>query len=137
MATNGVRTFPSSDEGLSGEGATRLTGNKNTKWGSDPLGYWSRMLMKQAESHLTIKAFCKEEGFSTCSFYSWRKRLGSNFRKPKGALSERKNFVELFADCSESGIQVAIGNQVHISVARGFDPETFRSALSVVCDILQ
>ena len=137
METNGTGIFPRTDGDLLGDEATRLTGSRNTKWGSDPLAYWSRMVTKQAESHLTVKAFCKEEGFSTCSFYTWRKRLGSNFRKPKGALSERKNFVELFADCSESGIRMTIGNQVHISVARGFDPETFRSALSVVCDILQ
>ncbi len=135
MKTNGVRTFLSPDECLSGDVATGVTGSRNTKWGSDPQGYWSRMLTKQAESHLTIKAFCKEEGFSTCSFYTWRKRLGSNFRNRKGALWDRKNFVELIGDCSESGIRVAIGNQVQVSVARGFDPETFRSVLSVVHDV--
>ena len=33
---------------------------------------------KQKQSGLGVKAYCKANGLSDCSFYSWRKRLSSN-----------------------------------------------------------
>ena len=33
---------------------------------------------KQKSSGLCVKAYCKENGISDCSFYSWRKRLSQD-----------------------------------------------------------
>jgi transposase-like protein len=42
------------------------------------LGAWQARLRRFAESGLSIGRFCREEGVSAPSFYSWRKRLAKN-----------------------------------------------------------
>jgi hypothetical protein len=36
---------------------------------------WQRVVERAARSPLSIESFCRVEGVSTASFYSWRKRL--------------------------------------------------------------
>lgn len=135
MERTGIGIISDSGDALVDPGADCAARHRPLKWGTNPLDYWSKMVTKQAESQLTVKAFCKEEGFSTCSFYTWRKRLHPDCQEQR-SFSDRKNFVELVAEDSDSGIRVTTGTPIPISVARGFDPETFRSALSVVRDTL-
>ena len=91
--------------------------------------YWADFLKRQAQSTLTIKEFCCQEGVSTWSFYTWRRR----FRSPK-MLEKRSNpmtreFVELLPTSSDSGIHVDVGDTFRVVIARRFDPETLRVTL--------
>jgi len=38
---------------------------------------WRLRLRRQAASGLSISAFCAREGFSSASFYAWRRRLAA------------------------------------------------------------
>ena len=36
---------------------------------------WRHLIARAEQSELTIAAFCRAEGITTASFYTWRKRL--------------------------------------------------------------
>jgi transposase-like protein len=36
---------------------------------------WRELVARQAQSGLSVAAFCQRESISPCSLYSWRKRL--------------------------------------------------------------
>jgi transposase-like protein len=38
---------------------------------------WRELVARQAQSGLSVAAFCQREGISAWSLYDWRKRLGS------------------------------------------------------------
>lgn len=38
---------------------------------------WQSVLARAAGSDLSVAEFCRREGVSTASFYTWRKRLGA------------------------------------------------------------
>ena len=38
---------------------------------------WQALLGRAARSGLSVAEFCRREGVSTASFYTWRKRLGA------------------------------------------------------------
>ena len=44
--------------------------------------YWQEMIVRQADSGLSVRQFCVAEGVSEPSFYAWRRKLG----KPKGGV---------------------------------------------------
>ncbi len=39
---------------------------------------WCEIVMRQAESGLTVRAFCEREGIKSASLYGWRSRLGDD-----------------------------------------------------------
>lgn len=53
-------------------------------------GLWRGRLARQRRSGLSIAAFCDREGFSSASFYQWRRRLGLVRRRARPANMERK-----------------------------------------------
>ncbi len=40
-------------------------------------GQWQALLARATRSGLSVAEFCRREGVSTASFYTWRKRLGA------------------------------------------------------------
>ena len=40
------------------------------------LAQWQELIARGERSGLPVAAFCRREGISTASFYTWRKRLG-------------------------------------------------------------
>ena len=47
---------------------------------------WQGLIERAAGSPLSIAAFCRREGVSTASFYSWRRRWGA--ATPGAAMAE-------------------------------------------------
>jgi len=58
---------------------------------------WQGLVERAARSPLSIGAFCRGEGVSTASFYSWRRRLGGGVpgRAVAAATGEDGAFLEL------------------------------------------
>jgi hypothetical protein len=58
---------------------------------------WQGLIERAALSPLSIGAFCRGEGISTASFYSWRRRLGEAApgRAVAEATGEDGAFLEL------------------------------------------
>lgn len=44
---------------------------------------WRELISRQAESGMTITAFCEFHRISTASFYQWRRKLGDSWPTPK------------------------------------------------------
>jgi hypothetical protein len=70
------------------------TGKRRARRGR---AHWQGLLDRAARSPLSIEAFCRTEGVSTASFYSWRKRLeaersGASVAEP---IAEDGAFLEL------------------------------------------
>jgi hypothetical protein len=92
----------------------------------DPKNYWLDLIDHQAESGLTIAAFCEKHEISRYKFYYWRKRLCKS-KKPN------KGFVQLIPNShSESGIKVHLSESVYIEVQPGFDPQTLQDVMKAL-----
>ena len=94
--------------------------------------YWRGKVEEQASSGLPIAAFCRKKGLTAGTFSWWKYHLRG--RRP-GRASE--GFVELVARGPEigySGVEVRIGERLCIRLARGFDPETLKTALAALAD---
>jgi hypothetical protein len=42
---------------------------------SEKVAFWSLAIAEQAQSGLSVRAFCEREGLSPASFYLWRRNL--------------------------------------------------------------
>lgn len=43
-------------------------------------GFWRRAIARQAESGLSVRAFCRQEELAESAFYSWRRTLANRDR---------------------------------------------------------
>ena len=60
---------------------------------------WRQRLARFAQSGQTVKAFCREESVSACSFYHWRRRL----REPAAPCGTGvASFVDLVSNDAKS-----------------------------------
>ena len=58
---------------------------------------WQALLARSARSGLSVAEFCRREGVSTASFYTWRKRLGAEAAEvpPAAAPTSGPAFLDL------------------------------------------
>lgn len=71
--------------------------SKAKKADTDQRQFWQMVLETFKSSGLSVRQFCKQEGLSEPSFYSWRKRL-TNPRKPD--VSKEQSHPESFIQVS-------------------------------------
>lgn len=86
---------------------------------------WQSLLARAARSDLSVAEFCRREGLSTASFYTWRKRLGAATSQlpPPAAPASGPAFVDLGAldlgrggDCGGS---VGSGWEIELDLGAG------------------
>ena len=39
---------------------------------------WAELIRQQGQSGISVRAFCRDRGFSNQTFYNWRKRLSGS-----------------------------------------------------------
>lgn len=89
--------------------------------------YWLDLMGQQAQSGLSIIAFCERREISRHRFYYWRKRLGRS--------NPSKGFIQLIpAEHQERGIRIYPGNPLYIEVESGFDYATLQSVVKALSD---
>jgi len=88
---------------------------------------WLELIRQQQESKLTVSAFCRQQGFSDQSFYSWRKRLGAD--KPVRFALVDANPSE--ADCF-APLELILASGDRLRIAPGTDAATLRAVLNVL-----
>ncbi|HNR52453.1 MAG TPA: transposase, partial [Deltaproteobacteria bacterium] len=54
---------------------------------TDRRQFWRRTVKRWTSSGLSVRQFCRKEGISEPSFYSWRKKLSQ--RKPRPSSPKR------------------------------------------------
>jgi hypothetical protein len=93
----------------------------------DHRNYWLELMNHQAESGLTIAAFCQKHEISRHRFYYWRKRLGKS-KKSNG-------FIQLIPSVKEENrITIYFGEPPYIEVQPGFDPQTLKEVVKALGD---
>jgi transposase-like protein len=95
----------------------------------DREGVWRERLARFAKSETTVAAFCRAEGVSDASLYTWRRRLAVKAPAPPPTveLVELERPVPTSARCIELAID---GVVVRLPV--GFDEDDFRVVVSVL-----
>lgn len=88
---------------------------------------WAELIRQQAQSRLSVSAFCRENRVSGQSFYNWRKKLAES--KPvRFALVEAN--APITAEATPVELILASGDR--LCIAPGADAATLRTVLSVL-----
>jgi hypothetical protein len=88
---------------------------------------WAELIRQQGQSNVTVSAFCREQGVSDQSFYSWRKRLS-------GSESVRFALVEANAPVmrDSQAVELILASGERLRIGPGTDAATLRIVLNVL-----
>ena len=90
---------------------------------------WAERIAAQQRSGISVKQFCKEQGVSEYSFYTWRKRL-----QEKGpvrfALVERS--ARRQERTTEAALELVLATGERLRIGTGVDSATLRAVLDVL-----
>lgn len=92
---------------------------------------WRQRVAQQKSSGQTVRAFCRENKLSECSFYQWRRQLGTADTAVRFALVEAtKPGTGQGRLAGESTLELVLrsGEQLRIPS----EPATLRMVLSVI-----
>ena len=90
---------------------------------------WAERIAAQQGSGLSVKQFCKEQGVSEYSFYSWRKRLQES-GPVRFALVERN--ARRQERTTETALELVLVNGARLRIGAGVDTATLRAVLEVL-----
>lgn len=97
-----------------------------------------RILREWARSGLSSQEFASIRGVSYATLYKWKREFGAT------GTGRGRGFVEVVAPRSEgteadrsrvgadSGVELLVGRDVRITLARDFDPTTLRRAVETL-----
>lgn len=85
---------------------------------------WAEIIVEQARSGLSAKAFCKTKAIGLASFYQWRRRIFNEMPDTKGNEKTRVPFIEMGqVDAGELSVSlevtVELGNGARLMLRRG------------------
>jgi hypothetical protein len=90
---------------------------------------WAGRIAAQQRSGIPIKQFCKEQGLTEYSFYSWRKRL-QNEEPVRFAL------VEPGTDARKPGteptVELVLASGERLGISAGVDAATLQTVLEAL-----
>jgi transposase-like protein len=89
---------------------------------------WRERLAEQARSGLTVKQFCREQGLTEWSFYTWRKRLRED-GPVRFALVERRTTA---GSAMAASLELVLGNGERLRISAGVDRTTLRTVVEVL-----
>ena len=88
--------------------------------------YWRRMLARQRQSGLSIRAFCRQEAVCAHTLYIWRRRLGRS-QAVKFAV------VKLHPEPQASGaLEVMLPGGERLRITGAIDAAALRTVLAVL-----
>ena len=90
---------------------------------------WAERIAAQQRSGISVKQFCKEQGVSEYSFYTWRKRLHEG-GPVRFALVERNTRRQ---DCTaDAPLELVLASGDRLRIGIGVDTGTLRTVLDVL-----
>src|SRR3712207_4511058 len=90
---------------------------------------WAGRIAAQQRSGIPIKQFCKEQGLTEYSFYSWRKRL-ENEKPVRFALVERGTDARKTG--MEPAVELVLASGERLRISAGVDATTLRNVLEAL-----
>jgi len=104
---------------------------------------WRERLQSQAGSEISVRAFCRREGLSEPSFYSWRRELGKRDRQRAAGADDRMTraaagsaglvSVDVIGVLGEATLEIAIDGGVVIRLREEASVETLQRVLAAAC----
>jgi hypothetical protein len=91
---------------------------------------WAELMRQQAQSGLSVNAFCHRHGVSNQSFYNWRKRLSGKIADEPVRFALVEAEAPLTKDIWPLELILASGDRLRI--APGTDPATIRIVLNAL-----
>lgn len=92
---------------------------------------WRERIGEQVRSGLSVKEFCKEQGLTECSFYSWRKRLAEQQEPVRFALVDREAMV-VADSVREARLELVLASGARLRIGGGVDGTTLRTVLEAL-----
>jgi hypothetical protein len=90
---------------------------------------WAEHIATQQRSGISVKQFCKEQGLTEYSFYSWRKRLQK--KAPiRFALVDRGAARQ--EPSTEAALELVLATGERLRIGTGVDVGTLRRVLDVL-----
>jgi hypothetical protein len=100
-----------------------------TKPANPKAGEWAERIAAQQRSGMSVKQFCKEQGLTEYSFYSWRKRLQES-GPVRFALVERS--ARRQERTTEPVLELVLATGERLRIGTGVDLTTLRTVLDVL-----
>ena len=105
---------------------------------ADKQAFWQLAISEQRRSGLSVRGFCRREGLSEASFYSWRRTLAERASEAKEA--NEPSFVQVTSAASEpqspaaaaSSLEVVLPGGAVVRVPMGFDAALLRQVVEVL-----
>ena len=90
---------------------------------------WAGRIAAQQRSGTSVKQFCKDEGLTEYSFYSWRKRLQK--KEPvRFALVDRRAARQ--EPAREAALELVLTTGERLRIGAGVDSATLRTVLDAL-----
>jgi hypothetical protein len=90
---------------------------------------WAERIAAQQRAGMSVKLFCKEQGLTEYSFYSWRKRLQQT-GPVRFALVDRS--PRRPERVPESALELVLATGERLRIGAGIDAATLRTVLDVL-----
>ncbi len=97
--------------------------------------FWQMAVEAWQTGGLSVRQFCKQEGLSEPSFYSWRKRLTKSAGDHPDHSTDcpPEPFIQVsLPDGSASGMEFVLSSGHTLRIPVGVDPKTLTSVLSAM-----
>ena len=109
--------------------------NKSQKSNTDQQLFWQMVLETFKSSGLSVRQFCKQEGLSEPSFYSWRKRL-TKVDEPEADEEEAcqsESFFQVSIPKNNSiALELVLNSGNTLRISSGTDSATLNDVISVL-----
>lgn len=100
-----------------------------TKAANPKADEWAERIAAQQRSGMSVKQFCREQGLTEYSFYSWRKRLQES-GPVRFALVERS--ARRQERPAEPVLELVLATGERLRIGSGVDVTTLRTVLGVL-----
>jgi transposase len=115
-------------------GGSKIMSEQQKESKSDQRQFWQMVLETFKSSGLSVRQFCKQEGLTEPSFYSWRKRLAANESEQRiKIIPEPSSFIEVSIPKDNSALlELVLSSGNTLRIGSGTDSKTLTRTLSAL-----
>ena len=102
---------------------------------TDRRQFWHRTVKRWKSSGLSVRQFCRNEGLSEPTFYSWRKEVTGRTTRRSSAKRTRRasTFIEVsLPDAGPAPLELVLRGGAILRIAPGTDTALFQHVLSIL-----
>ena len=108
---------------------------KEHKTDNEQQQFWQMVIDTWQSSDLSVRQFCKQEGLSEPSFYSWRKKLATCDSPKDNKVKEpaSSDFIAVsLPETHSAGLELILSSGNTLRIGPSVDNETLTRAISVL-----